>query len=70
MPAIKGVRRRWEEIISALERRASANMRLKRLVLKGSRVEKGESGEINASALRRAAELVEEVVDDRISTSL
>ncbi|KZV73455.1 hypothetical protein PENSPDRAFT_750196 [Peniophora sp. CONT] len=69
-PAIDGVRRRWEDILSILDERENAGVRLERLVLKGVRNDEGWFGMVNATRLSRAAQLVGEVVDERTSGSM
>ncbi|VDC06616.1 unnamed protein product [Peniophora sp. CBMAI 1063] len=58
-------RQRWKDIVSILSRRANSGKRLKRLILKGARGNGAPIKEIDARALREAAMLVEEVIDDR-----
>ncbi|VDB91996.1 unnamed protein product [Peniophora sp. CBMAI 1063] len=70
VPAVEGVRRRWNDISIMLENRCNAGKHLKHLVLEGLRVDEDEFGRINAEGLRRVAAFVDEVVDRRLSTTM
>ncbi|VDC06615.1 unnamed protein product [Peniophora sp. CBMAI 1063] len=64
-PALIEGKRRWESILAVLGHRVNNDRRLKRLILKGTRSDEASMKDVDARALREAAKLVEEVIDER-----
>ncbi|VDC06612.1 unnamed protein product [Peniophora sp. CBMAI 1063] len=65
LSAAESVSQRWQDILSMLRYRADNDRRLKRLVLKGLHVTNTGTGWTEAWTMRRVADLVDHVVDDR-----